>query len=151
MQIYFRSFSAAAVLAVVLLPGLPKDAHGGEWTVCNRTPDQLIIGIGYANSNGGIVSKGWWTLGACGGCRNVLNASETADRTTVYLHAHANNGAGIIEGNESFCVRNGAFTLNNAQGRNCGERRSFRPENVNLTKNWTTNITGRGLSGKVCF
>jgi uncharacterized membrane protein len=152
MEIYLRSFSAAAVFALVLLPGLSKEAHGGEWSVCNRTPDELVIAIGYASSNGGIVSHGWWTLSSCGGCKPVLNADQTADRGNVYLHAHAINGAGIIEGNESFCVRNnGAFTLNNAQGGNCGETRSFRPENVDLNKDWTTNITPQGRSGKSCF
>jgi uncharacterized membrane protein len=150
MQIWLRSFSALSVLALVLLPGLQKDAHGGEWSVCNRTPDELEIAIGYANSTGGIVTKGWWKLRGCGGCARVLNQNETADYTTTYLHAHA-NGRGIIEGNENFCVQNNAFTLDNAQGRNCGEKKSFRNENVNLNKDWTTNITGRGLSGGACI
>jgi len=63
MQIYLRSFSAAAVLAlVILLLGLPRDAYGGNWSVCNRTTDTLEIAIGYANPTGGIVSSGWWKL-----------------------------------------------------------------------------------------
>ena len=151
MQTYLRSFSAAPVVALILLPGLSKAAHAGEWSVCNKTSDELTIAIGYANSSGGIVSKGWWTLNKCGGCKNVLNANATADRSTVYLYAEANDGTGIIDGDESFCVRDSVFTLNNAQSSNCGERKSFRTEKIDLNKNWTTNITGQGLSGKVCF
>lgn len=151
MHIYLLRCSGAIVLAFVLSSGIRNDAHAGEWSVCNKTPDNLTIAIGYADSHGGINTKGWWTLNQCGGCANVLNGNETADRGTLYLHAHANNGAGIIEGDESFCVAERAFTLGGAQGSNCGDRKSFRRENVDLTKNWTTNISGHGLKGNVCI
>jgi uncharacterized membrane protein len=150
MQIFPVSSSVAVVLSLVLLSSIPKEAHAGSWTVCNKTPDKLTIAIGYANSAGGINTEGWWTLNPCDGCANVLNQNQTADYKNAYLHAHA-QGVGIVEGNESFCVRDNAFTLNNAQGSNCSKRKSFRSQNVNLNKNWTTNITGRGRSGNVCF
>jgi uncharacterized membrane protein len=146
MQIFPVSSSVAIVLSLVLLSSIPKDAHAGSWSVCNKTPDKLTIAIGYANSTGGINTEGWWTLNPCDGCANVLNQNKAADYKNVYLHAR-----GVVEGDESFCVRDNAFTLNNAQGSNCGNRRSFRSQNVNLNKQWTTNITGRGRSGRVCF
>ena len=137
------AFLIGAAAALAILSGTAADAQAQGWTVCNRTPNPLRVGIGYAGPSGGIVTEGWWTVGSCGGCEFVLNADETADRGTVYLHAHTRDGSDVIAGSEDFCVGRSPFTIHGAQG-GCGRTESFRAQNVNLNKDWTTNINGSG-------
>jgi uncharacterized membrane protein len=141
MKGYALLIGAAAVL--VILSGTAGDAQAQGWTVCNRTPNPLRVGIGYAGPNGGIVTEGWWSIGSCGGCEFVLNADETADRGTVYLHAHTRDGSDVVSGSEDFCVGRSPFTIHGAQ-RSCGRTESFQARTVNLNKDWTTNINGSG-------
>jgi uncharacterized membrane protein len=141
MKGYAILIGAAAALAFLF--GTAAEVQAQGWTVCNRTPNPLRVGIGYAGPNGGIVTEGWWSIGSCGGCEFVLNADETADRGTVYLHAHTRDGSNVISGDEEFCVGRSPFTRHDAQ-RSCSQTRSFHTQNVNLNKDWTTNINGSG-------
>ena len=138
--------------AIVFSIGLPAmlaltvGAHAGFWQVCNHTPDELQISIGYAVDGGHLNSQGWWRLGRCGGCAVVLQPEDTADRGTVYLYAHISHGGrDVVSGPEHLCVKTEAYTLGRAE--NClGRFKSapFQQTSVNLNKNFTTNINAPG-------
>jgi len=154
MQNLSAFFSAAAAAAIVLVSGLPHEARAASWTVCNRTPDRLTIAIGYPAVSAQILTEGWWTIGGCGGCAIVMDArtaNQLPDKTTTYLRAEFNDGSGSVEGDENFCVDANAFHINSTASPGCNDMRSFRTQQVNLNKNHTTNITGRGRSGQVCI
>jgi uncharacterized membrane protein len=137
-----------AVAAVALLSSFPEGAKA-DWTVCNRRAEKAVIAIAYISHDGSYVTKGWWTLSACGGCAKVLLPSQAGGFNDVFLHAQAPGGAGIIEGDASFCIRNSSFFMH-ARVPNCPTK-LFEHEQINLNKNWTTNMTGRTFSGSVCY
>jgi uncharacterized membrane protein len=139
-----------AVAAVALLSSFPEGAKA-DWTVCNRRAEEANIVIAYIGHDGGFVTKGWWTLRACGGCAKVLLPSQAGGFNDVFLHAQAPGGAGIIEGEHSFCVTNGNFLMNAKDSSNCPATKLFERQQINLNKNWTTNMTGRTSSGSVCI
>lgn len=153
MQVLVRNAVALTALPVVLFFSLSNEARAGSWSVCNKTPDKVTVAVGYSNSFGQILTNGWWTVQACGGCATVVGsdlANQLPDKRNAYLHAHA-GGADVIEGDENFCVSGNEFSLNSSASPHCGSRRSFRQVPIDLNKAWTTNITGRSVSGRVCF
>src|SRR5262245_49483883 len=90
-----------AVAAVALLSSFPEGAKA-DWTVFKRRAETANIVIAYIGHDGGFVSKGWWTLGACGGYAKVLLPSQAGGFNDVFLHAQAPGGAGIVQGEHSF-------------------------------------------------
>jgi uncharacterized membrane protein len=142
----------SAIAALALLTGFLGVAKAdGDWTVCNRIAEKANIVIAYIGHDGGFVSKGWWTLRACGGCAKVLLQSQSGGLDDGFLHAQVPGGAGIVEGDHAFCVTNGNFLMNAKDPINCPATKSFRRHHIDLRKHWTTNITGRAPSGKVCI
>jgi uncharacterized membrane protein len=140
----------SAIAALALLTGFPGAAKA-DWTVCNRVAETMNIVIAYIGHDGGFVSKGWWTLRSCGGCAKVLLPSQAGGMNDVFLHAQVPGGAGFIEGDHTFCVTNGNFLMNAKDPISCPATKLFKLEHIDLTKNWTANITGRAPSGAVCI
>ena len=141
----------SVIAALALLTCFSGAAKAGDWTVCNRTAEQANIVIAYIGHDGGFVSKGWWTLGACGGCAKVLLQSQSGGLDDGFLHAQVPGGAGIVEGDHAFCVTNGNFLMNAKDPISCPATKLFRRQHIDLRKHWTTNITGRAPSGAVCI
>jgi uncharacterized membrane protein len=135
------------ITAIVLLSGLATTARA-EWTICNRTAEDVDVAVAFVNPRGGFVSKGWYTLGACGGCKTVLQRNETSDPNNVFLRAEGRNNGFLIDGDHQFCASDGRFTITTRQ---CNDKRGFKQEMINLDKHFTTNITGRSSSNKVCI
>ena len=137
------AFLIRAAAALAILSGTAADAQAQGWTVCNRTPNPLRVGIGYAGPSGGIVTEGWWTVGSCGGCEFVLNADETADRapcTCTRTPATGPTSSPEARTSASAAARS-PFKAPRAAA---AGRETFRAQNVNLNKDWTTNINGSG-------
>jgi len=155
MQISARNVASTAAITFVLLSGFVDQAAAGHWRVCNKTPDRLNFAIAYSNSFGQIVTEGWWEVRACGGCAIVIGrnlAGRLPDKSNAYLHAEiAGTDITVIRGTENFCVSKKEFTINSSASPGCPNRQSFRSESINLNRDWTTNITGRGQSGNVCI
>jgi uncharacterized membrane protein len=154
MQNYVRYAVKLTALPLMILVFNPFNAAlAGSWRICNKTPDKVTVAVAYSNSFGQILTKGWWTLGACGGCSTVIGtdlANQLPDKSNAYLYAHS-GGTGIIEGEENFCVDSKAFSINSSASPGCQERRPFKAQSINLNRTWTTNITGRGVSGRGCI
>src|SRR5215468_10982842 len=100
-----RSYTgASAALTLVLSFGLTAEAWAQSWKVCNRTADNMTVAIAYSNSFGQIITEGWWTIRACGGCATVVGAEKARalpDKRNAYLYAHVGNTP-TIHGAESF-------------------------------------------------
>jgi uncharacterized membrane protein len=154
-QISAHDVATRAAVAFLLFFGFLNEALAGTWQVCNRTPDRLNIAIAYSNSFGQIITEGWWEVGACGGCATVIGqdlAGQLPDKSNAYLHADtAGNEVTVVRGSEEFCVSKERFKINSSASPGCTIRQSFRSEPINLNRNWTTNITGKGQSGSVCI
>lgn len=122
-----------------------------DFTVCNRTPDQVTVASAWVSPRGGFTSEGWWKLRACGGCERVVLSSETSDPHNYFFYAH---GAGREwRGGSAFCTTRGAFKIGDAKrcllGRR-GQMKNF----VRVTSrsgNHTHSLTGRSSSGAVCI
>jgi uncharacterized membrane protein len=131
--------------AIALFAGCLTEAQAA-WKICNKTADDMRVAIAYVNPRvGGFISEGWWTLRACGGCKTVLQASQTSDPHNVFYRAE---GGGVVEGRDQFCVGSSPFKMNGT--RNCGVKKGFVHKQINIA-NATSNITGRSSSGRVCF
>jgi uncharacterized membrane protein len=153
MKTQMRYTAALTALPMLLFFGPINEALAGSWSVCNKTADEVEVAIAYSNSHGQILTEGWWTVPACGGCKTVVGseqADQLPDKRNAYLHAHAGSNA-VIVGDEDFCVNKSRFFLNSSASPHCGRRRSFRQVPIDLNKRSTTNITGTSVSGRVCF
>ena len=126
-----------------------------DWTICNRTPEEVYASIAFDNG-GGYVSSGWYRINGCGGCVVVYHGVPKL--RGVFYYAHSRDRAQVWEGNTLFCTRPGvAFKfgsdLNSVRG--ACERQGFRMESFGMatmrTDNYTTNLTGRHPSGRVCI
>ena len=155
MQISAHNVASTAAIAFALFSGFVDEAAAGRWQVCNKTPDRLSLAIAYSNSFGQIVTQGWWEVGPCGGCATVIGsnlAGQLPDKSNAYLHADVvGSDVTVIQGTENFCVSKQRFTINSSASPGCPVRQSFRSEPINLNRDWTTNIAGRGRSGNVCL
>lgn len=146
-----RSILTAIILATATVCSATS-GNARSWTVCNRTADKITVAIAYP-SGGTYVSEGWWTLNPCGGCATVLNAN--LDATGVFLRGEA-QGVGRYQGDTLHCVRRQAFTIKDSSipGSRCRSRSGTLAQFqlVVLTGDrYTTNLTGRSASGRVCI
>jgi uncharacterized membrane protein len=139
-----RFVSVVASLFVVHFAFSPARA---DWTICNKTAEEYNVAIAYEQGRGH-VSEGWWTLRPCGGCKVVHQGRFAV--AGAFLRGEGKEGS-VAEGNNLFCVTNRAFTISGAG--NCRNRgyseRGFTLHRV--TGDYTTNITGRSPSGRVCI
>jgi uncharacterized membrane protein len=86
------------------------------YTVCNDSPDALMIALGQADA-GKTVSRGWWTVtpGACARAMTMPLASDA-----IYLLAQRKNGGTLVTGSQRFCTAATAFEIEGNQ--NCAGR-----------------------------
>lgn len=110
---------ASALMIALALSG--EQAYA-DLTICNQTkqPAGLALamqtGLSEATANTW-TSLGWWTVEA-GRCKAILDGPLTEH--SYFLHALHYNVGGRWEGDESFCVDRGSFTI---EGRgNCAAR-----------------------------
>ena len=141
--------TAGIAMAACLLFSVSTPLAQAGWQICNKTADELTVAIAYIN-NQGYISEGWWRLNACGECNTVLSSGETSDPYNVFYRAELAGGNDpVIDGDSYFCVSTGAFTML-GKG-DCSDKRAFRHKEIDISGNYTTNITGRSASGRVCY
>ena len=105
-----------AGLMLIVLPGRAQ----ADLTVCNQT--RQPAGVALAMKADVIwKSEGWWTIEP-GRCKALLKGRLA--RQDYYLHAVHYNVGGRWEGEESFCVDHGSFSI---EGRLDCETRGYKP------------------------
>jgi uncharacterized membrane protein len=96
-------------MCLVALAGPCTNAQANEWRVCNKTPEHLLVAIGYHDPShpSEVATEGWYELSACGGCAVVLPYQNT-DRNNVYLFGQTHSKvAKFVSDNPRFCVSQG--------------------------------------------
>jgi uncharacterized membrane protein len=139
------------MLGVVVALGISHQALAG-WEICNKTPDEMWVAIAYDRGDGVYYSEGWWKLAGCGGCKGMGNYALKQ----VWYRAESRGGSRVVEGDTLFCVHDtNSFKIDSHRTCGIGKRsqmvkRGFTA--VTLTaRNFTSNITGRSASGRVCI
>src|SRR6476646_14810 len=95
-------------LSLAALVALCADAQAQQWKVCNKTPEHLLVAIGYHSPEhpSAIATKGWYQLRSCG-CDVVLPYGLT-DRDEVYLFGQNNARVGKFESDHpQLCITQG--------------------------------------------
>jgi uncharacterized membrane protein len=130
---------------------LTSPARADSWTVCNRSPEELNAVIAYSDGRQ-YISKGWWRLGACGGCKTVLSGNIPIKG--VFLRAEG--ASSTVEGTELFCAKRTAFEMPNANAddRACrargGEQMAFSLHKLTSGR-FTTTLHGAPNSRTHCI
>lgn len=127
-----------------------------DWQICNRTPTALYAAIAYDNGNGGYSSSGWYRVESCGACKTVFRGRPHV--SGVFVHGSSEDGA-LAWGNDFlFCVHPTQRFLYSGQAnlddRVCKQQGGImEPFALQTLKGgtFTTNLTGRHPSGRVCI
>jgi uncharacterized membrane protein len=134
----FLSLILLPLLAATPMAGVLPDSAYASLTVCNKTAHAAAVAVGFFNGKiwG---SAGWWTV-AAGGCESVIK--EPLNGRYYYLYAAHEDVGGSWDGDRSFCVARGHFTI---QGRNdClnqgYEMRRFFQIDTGASSDWTENL-----------
>jgi uncharacterized membrane protein len=141
------SFAVACTLAAA-------SSARADWTVCNRTANDLWVAIAF-DSSGSYTSQGWWKLGSCGGCAKVHSGEFST--TGAFLFAEDKNAAPELKGNNFlFCVANERFNFtaeNKVRGQCANERHRMVDFSLHQVRgNHTTNINRNpSSSGPICI
>ncbi len=143
----------ALTLASLLLVGAavvsaPTEARA-ELRLCNKTPVQIGIAIGYKNHDDW-VSEGWWNLEA-DSCQVVVDGPLPS--RYYYLYALDYEDGGAWGGTAYMCTRDKEFTIEGtsdcvARGY---ERRGFVEVDTGDKLSWTVQLTERpkvGIGGQ---
>lgn len=130
---------------------LPVSANAAMWTICNKTPEDLSVAIAYQDHDNQWVSRGWWSVRACGGCAKVLNLSKT-ETVDQFYRAVSPSGAERITGRNRFCVGSSSFTARNGGRCPSGHTAAgFKRIEVEYSdRNHTSNIVG-SVGGRTCI
>ena len=96
----------SAIVAGFLLVTLAARADA-DLTICNQTKQPTGIALAMKTETLW-KSEGWWTVEP-GRCKTLLTGRLTMH--DYYLHALHYNVGGLWEGEESFCVGRGSFTI----------------------------------------
>lgn len=137
----------ALILSLAASVGLSATAHAAGWHICNHTPEKLNVAIAYKDTQEQWISKGWHSLGSCGGCAMVMDERRT-EYANVYYHAQDPSGAERIGGQTRFCVSPGVFTYR--QTRNCASKAGFHLTVIENEGKHTTHIRG-SAGGRTCI
>lgn len=97
------------VLAALSVAFLGMSAHpaAARFSVCNKTASPTSIAIGFFNGKDW-ASSGWWKVDA-NGCAVVIEEPLLA--RFYYVYAEHDELGGAWEGDRSFCVKTGGFTI----------------------------------------
>lgn len=146
------SVRTLASAALALAAAAPLQASAYVWTICNKSPENLRIAIAYRDLDNRWISRGWWSVRACGGCANVLNLAKT-DTVDQFYRAVSDDGRERLAGDTRFCVApSGGFQLANG-GRCPGgyTAAGFRRVPVEYSnRDFTSNINA-APGGRVCI
>ncbi|RAI03751.1 hypothetical protein DLJ53_04540 [Acuticoccus sediminis] len=116
-----------------------------ELRLCNKTPVQVGIAIGYRN-NEEWVSEGWWNLDA-ESCQVVVDGPLPS--RYYYLYALDYEEGGAWGGTAFMCTSDKEFTIqgtNNCVARGY-ERRGFVEVDTGDRLSWTVQLTERPKAG----
>lgn len=132
-------FAAPLILLAPVLAGvLFVTPAAAAFAVCNKTDRAASVAIGYFDGKEW-GSAGWWQI-AAGDCMQLI--SEPLVARYFYLYAFQEEIGGAWDGDRTFCVRNGRFTI---RGRvDCLKqgyevKRFFQVDTGNAP-NWTENL-----------
>jgi uncharacterized membrane protein len=125
-----------------------------DWHICNKTPENVVTSIVFDDGQG-YVSTGWYKIRACGGCATVYHGMPKL--RGAFFHGESEDGVMKWGGTYSFCVMTNRFSLGPRWATDCGGQRGggYRMEDFSLQKltgnDFTTNLTGKDRSGKMCI
>jgi uncharacterized membrane protein len=103
-------FALLLVLAGPLFLGLTAPARA-QFSVCNRTMSKMSVAIGYFDGKNWD-SAGWWNVDF-GKCEVLIRTALNA--RYYYLYAIHPEIGGSWDGDRSFCVKDGGFTIHGRQ------------------------------------
>jgi uncharacterized membrane protein len=125
------------VIAATLL-GLSTHPAAARFSVCNKTANPASIAIGFFNGKDW-TSSGWWKV-APGGCAAVIDEPLLA--RYYYVYAEHEELGGAWEGDRSFCVGTGRFSIagrGNCTAHGYETKRFFQVDTGNAP-DWTENL-----------
>ncbi len=127
----------APVFAGVLLAASSAPAQAA-FSVCNKTDHTASVALGfYDGKDWG--STGWWTV-AAGACTRIIN--EALFARYYYLYAIHQDVGGAWEGDRSFCIGKGRFSIQGRDG--CAakgfESKKFFQIDTGQSRDWTENL-----------
>ncbi len=147
MFLYFGRVALAfspLLLGTVAVPSLSTAAHA-ELRLCNKTPVQVGIAIGY-KSNNSWVSEGWWNIDA-ESCQVVVDGPLPS--RYYYLYALDYEDGGAWGGTAFMCTHDKEFTIEGTE--DCiargYEKRGFVEVDTGDKVSWTVELTERPQTG----
>jgi uncharacterized membrane protein len=102
-----RSYTLLLPVIAVALLGASTHPASARFSVCNRTANPASIALGFYSGKDW-ASSGWWKIGA-GGCAVLIEEPLLA--RFYYIYAEHEDVGGAWEGDRSFCVKEGRFTI----------------------------------------
>ena len=115
-RMHFDPNAGNAELFQALETQARKKIAPAGYTVCNDSPDALLIALGQMDG-GKTVSRGWWTV-TPGACARAMTAALNS--AAIYLLAQRKAGTALVAGNQRFCTAATAFEIEGNQ--NCANR-----------------------------
>ena len=115
-RMHFDPNAGNAELFQALETQARKKIAPAGYTVCNDSPDALLIALGQMDG-GKTVSRGWWTV-TPGACARAMTAALNS--AAIYLLAQRKAGTALVAGNQRFCIAATAFEIEGNQ--NCASR-----------------------------
>ena len=123
---------------IVTLLGVCTHPAAARFAVCNKTAHATSIAIGFFSGKEW-ASSGWWKIPA-GNCTPVIE--EPLLGRFYYVYAEHEDLGGAWEGDRSFCVGSGHFTIMgraDCAGRGYEVKRFFQVDTGNAP-DWTENL-----------
>ncbi len=131
-------------LAILLSLSFFSNPALAELRVCNQTPNQLNIALGY-RAERGWQSEGWWLV-ASNDCVTVFQGDLNA--RFYYLFAADDIGGGAWDGAIYLCTRDEAFTIFGTE--DClargYERTGFFEVDTQNQVDWTVELTEKSIT-----
>jgi len=121
--------------AVLAAPPAPAEA---ALSVCNKTAHVALVALGFYD---GKVwgSTGWWTV-AAGACTRIVDEPLVA--RYYYLYAVHQDIGGAWEGDRSFCIGEGRFSIKgraDCSAKGYGAKKFFQVD-TGQSRDWIENL-----------
>jgi uncharacterized membrane protein len=139
MLLRVSRFAATLILSVGFLPAILFAAPAAaSFSVCNKTEHGVLVAIGFFDGKNWR-SAGWWPVTARD-CAELIKTPLVG--RYYYLYASHEEVGGAWDGDRSFCVTTGRFTI---RGRgDCQhqgyEVKRFLQVDTGNSPNWTENL-----------
>ncbi len=113
-----KSILIAGIATISMLASSNVYAETGpqpeNFTLCNKSNEDLNVAIGYVDKDYGWMSAGWFIIGR-NSCKNLLTGE--LNNQFYYIYAEGNKGSTWSALNDQdggfFCIRPGKFTMHN--------------------------------------